>query len=225
MSQSNASILERYFEEVLNQKKIDLVPNYVSKNFTGHGTPYVGMGLMYDQSSGDKIVILSVYPGSPADGKLMVGDVILRAQDGNRTWDTFEKLRMGGLWGQGAVGTPVTVWVRRDGFETEITLQRGLVRGFEYSFDMVERATRQTSEEWPDLKVRLVHLIEAGDMVAYHLEAQGQHAQYRRSAVWSEFGFVRIQNGKITDWWSSEETLAQYKQLGFTILSPEMAMA
>jgi predicted ester cyclase len=225
MSQSNISILQAYFDEVNNQKRLDLIPKYLSEKFKGHGSPYVGMGLMNDDSSGDKIIIREVYPGSPSEGKLMVGDEIVRARDNGRTWNTYNELRQGGFWGQGALGTPVTVWVRRGGSEIEVTLMRGMVKGFEYPYSMVEMGTREFLAEFPDLQTRLVKAIESGDMVAYHVENQGRNVRYGRSAVWSEFGFVRIQDGKITEWWSSEETIPQFRQLGFTILQPEVVKA
>ena len=58
------------------------------------------------------------------------GDEILRVTDDGHTWDTFETLRNGGLWGQGAIGTSLTVWVRRGNVEKEIQIVRGLVQGF-----------------------------------------------------------------------------------------------
>jgi predicted SnoaL-like aldol condensation-catalyzing enzyme len=99
------------------------------------------------------------------------------------------------------------------------------VKGFVYSYHMVETGTRDFFKEFPDLKTRLLNAIESGDMVAYHVENQGQNVRYGRSAVWSEFGFVRIQDGKITEWWSSDDTIPQYRQLGYTILQPEMTKA
>ncbi len=225
MSQNNISILQGYFDEVFNQKRLDLFPKYISEKFTGHGMAYVGMGLMTDDSSGNQLIVKAVAPGSPANGKFMVGDEIIRAQDGDRTWNTYEELRHGGLWGQGVVGTPLTVWVRRNGTETEIGLRRGIVSGFEYTYPMAETGIRQFLEEWPDLKTRLVNAIESDGMVAYHVENQGQNVRYGRSAVWTEFGFVRIQDGKIIDWWNSEDSIPQYKQLGFIILVPQMVKA
>lgn len=225
MSQSNINILQGYFDEVTNQKRLDLISKYISEKFTGHGSPYVGMGLMNDDSSGNKIIIRAVYPGSPAEGKFMVGDEIVRARDGERTLSTYDELRQGGLWGQGALGTPLTVWVRRDGVEKELTVVRGMVKGAEFSYSMLETGMQEFFKEFPDLKTHLVNAIDSGDLVAYHVENQGHNVRYGRSAVWSEFGFVRIQDGKITDWWSSEEPLSHYRQLGFTILQPEMVKA
>ncbi len=225
MEQTNSNILRGYFDEVNNQKRLDLIPKYISEKFTGHGSPYVGMGVMTDDSSGDKIIIKAVYPGSPAEGKLMVGDEILSACDGDRTWQTFDELRMGGTWGQGAIGTTLSVCVLRQNAEIEVEITRGLVKGFEYHFDMVEMGTGEFFKEYPDLKTNLVNLIEAGDMVAYQAEYQGLNTRYGRSAVWDEFGFVRFQDGKITDWWSSDESIPQFRQLGYSIQAPEMVKA
>ncbi len=155
----------------------------------------------------------------------MVGDEIIRAQDGDRIWNTFSELRNGGLWGQGVLGTPLTVWVLRDGAETKISLTRGIVNGFEYNYQMVETGTRQFLAEYPDLKTRLVSAIESDGIVAYQVENQGQNVRYGRSAVWAEFGFVHFQEGKIVDWRSSEESLSEFKQLGFTISAPQMVKA
>jgi hypothetical protein len=221
MTQTNSSILRGYFDEMVNQKHLDLFPKYFSEEFIGHVTPYVGMGMAPDYSSGVKVTIQFVNPGSPAEGKLMVGDEILRVFDGERTWETFDELRQS-TWGQGALGTSLTMWVRREEVEHEITLVRGLVQGFEFPYHLLESGTREYYKEWPDLTARLVNVIEAGDLVAYHAENQGYNARYGRAAVWAEFGFVRIQNGKITDWWSAENTFSQFKQLGYTIEEPAL---
>lgn len=225
MTESNINILRGYFTEVNNEKRIDLIPKYISENFVGHGTPYVGLGMMPDDSSGDKIIIRAIYPGSPAESKLMVGDELLRARDGDRTWNTYDEMRNGGMWGQGALGTPITVWVRRGSVETEVTLKRGMIKGFEYPYKMIEMGTREYFKEYPDLKTSLVNAIESGDLVAYHAENQGLNSRYGRTAVWAEFGFVRFKDGKITDWWSSDETVSQYRQLGYGIMAPEMVKA
>jgi hypothetical protein len=221
MTQTNSSILRSYFVEVVNQKRLDLIPKYFSQDYTGHSTPYVGVGMMADDSSGVKLTIRLVTPGGPAEGKLMVGDEILRVFDGERTYNTFDELRQP-VWGQGALGTPLILWVRRGEEEQEITLVRGLVEAFEYPYDLLELGFREFFKEWPDLNTSLLNVIEAGDLVAYHAENQGQNARYGRAAVWAEFGFVRIQHGRITDWWSAEDTFAQYRQLGYTIHEPAL---
>ncbi len=105
MTQTNSSILRGYFDEVVNQihlqKYLDLETKYFSEKFIGHVPLYVSMGIMTDASSGVKVIIQSVNPGSPAKGKVMVGDEILRVFDGKRTWRTFDELREG-VWSQGA---------------------------------------------------------------------------------------------------------------------------
>jgi hypothetical protein len=224
MTQTNSSILHGYFDEMINQKQLDLIPKYFSEKFIGHGTPYVGMGVSTDDTSGNKVIIEVVNPGSPAEGKLMVGDEIVRARDGERTWQTFEELRQG-LWGLGVIGSSLTVVVRRGKEEKEITIVRGLVQGFEFPYKLVEAGNRELFKVWPDLKARLVNVIEAGDLVAYHVENQGHNVRYGRTAVWAEFGFMRVQGGKITDFWSAEDGVSQLSQLGYTILAPALAKA
>ena len=219
MTQNNIDILRGYFDEVINHKNVELIPKYFSEKFIGHGTPYVGLGVIIDASSGVKVTIQVVKPGSPAQGKLVEGDEILRVSDGERTLQTYDELRQTG-WGQGALGTSLVVWVRRDGVEHEIDLTRGMVQGFKIPYQVLKRGTQEFLDEWPDLQVHFVNFIESGDLIAYHIENQGQNSFYGRSAVWAEFGFVRIQDGKITDWWSVEDILAQFKQLGYTILEP-----
>lgn len=222
MAKTNSSIVRGYFKEVTNQKHLDLIPKYLSEKFIGHGTPYVGMGVMTDDSSGVKITIQVVYPSSPAEGKLMVGDEILRVVDGERTWKTFEELR-DATWGQGVLGSSITVRVRREKAEHEFTIVRGLVKGFEFSYQLLEPGIRAYFKDWPDLKARLVNVVESGDLVAYHAENQGHNVRFGRSAVWAELGIVRIQDGKIIDWWSVEDTFSQFKQLGYTIREPALA--
>jgi hypothetical protein len=165
-----------------------------------------------------------VNPDSPAAGKLMVGDEILRVSDGERTWETSDELRHA-IWGQGALDTKLTLWVRRGGAEHEITIVRGLVKGFEFTYQLLESGTRESFKEWPELAARLVQVMETGDLVAYHAENQGHNARYGRSAVWDEFGFVRIQDGKITNWWSTEDGVSAQKQLDYTIEEPALVKA
>jgi hypothetical protein len=51
-TQTNSAILRGYFDEVVNQRRLDLIPKYHSEKFVGHGTPYVDLGMAMDQSSG-----------------------------------------------------------------------------------------------------------------------------------------------------------------------------
>ncbi len=221
MTQTNSSILRGFFDEVLNQKRLDLLPKYFSQEYIGHGSPYVGVGMAPDFGSEEKVTIQFVLPGSPSEGKLVVGDEILRVSDGERTWETSDELRQSS-WGHGVLGGSLTMWVRREGVEHEITLVRGLIQGYELPYQLVEANLPEYYKDWPDLKARLVKVMESGDLVAYHAETQGYNARYGRSAVWAEFGFVRFQDGKITDWWNAEDTYSQYRQLGYTIEDPPL---
>jgi hypothetical protein len=222
MTQTNSDILRSFIDEVTNQKRLDLMPKYLSKKYIAHGTPYVGMGIMSDDTHKDKIIIKTLYQGSPAEGKLIVGDEILRVFDGERTWKTYEELREG-LWGHGVIGTPVTIWVRRNNVEQEVTVVRGLIKSYEFTYQDVVTIMPEVIKDWPDLTTHLVNVIEAGEIVAYHAENQGHNVRYGRSAAWAEFGMVRIQDGKITDWWAVEDTYTQFKQLGYTIHEPALA--
>jgi predicted SnoaL-like aldol condensation-catalyzing enzyme len=225
MTQTNSSILSGFFDEVINQKHLDLLPKYISEKFIEHGSSYVGIGITFDANNTDKLIIQIVKPGSPADGKLKMGDEILQVTDGERTWRTYQELRYGGLWGQGVLGSSFTICVLRDNAEQEVQLVRGLVKGFEFPYQMFEPNLRTFFKEWPDVKVHLVNLIEAGDLVSYHIECQGNNVRYGRSAIWDEFGFAHVQDGKITDRWISDEPIALFRQLGYSILEPEMAKA
>ena len=219
MCQMNSSALRGFFDEVLNQRNPDLLAKYFSENYAGHVTPYVGVGVAPDFSDEEKVTIQMVVPGGPCDGKLMVGDELLRVSDGDRTWETFDELRDSG-WGHGPLDTAFTVWVRRAGEGHEITLTRGLIQGVDLPYHFVETGMAEFLKNWRDWQTRLVHVIEVGDLVAYHAEHQGYNARFGRSAVWSEFGFVRVQDGKITDWWYNEDLYSQYRQLGYTIEEP-----
>ena len=225
MAQSNSDILRSYFEEVINQKHLDLISKYFSKKFIGHGAPYVGMGIMPDASSGTSVIVKRVNPNSPAANRLMEGDEIIHVRDDGHTWSTYEELRGGGLWGQGVIGTELTVRVRRGNEEKEIPIVRGLVKGFEFTYELHEPGMKEFFKEWHEIKITLINVIEAGDLVAFHAQYEGHNVRYGRSAVWSEFGFVRFMDGQITDWWNSDEELSTLKQLGFTIQEPQLVKA
>jgi hypothetical protein len=225
MSQSNSSFLRGYFEEVVNQKnRLDMYSKYIdekfSKKFSGHVPLYISLGIMCDDSSG-KVIIQAINLGSPAASELKVGDEILHVFDGERLWISFDELREG-KWGQGAFGTTLTVWVRRKNEEHEFSLIRGLIQGFEFPYHLYVPNIIEYFKDWTDLKARLVSVIENGDLIAYHAEFCGYNVLHRRSAIWEEFGFVRFQGGKITDWWCEEDKLSQLIQLGYTIHEPEL---
>lgn len=85
------------------------------------GTSFVGdIGLLYLQCVGETCSVdkrASIRPGSPADGKLFPGDVVL-AVDGLPIASRHGGTRLANL----SPRTPVTLRVRRGGQEKDVTL-------------------------------------------------------------------------------------------------------
>ena len=163
---SNKQIVRDFYTKVVNEKRLDLIEEYVSPSFVAHGFPYVGMGVNSDSTSGDKIVVTAIVPGSPADGKLEVGDEILMAKDDTHTWDSFQALDRS-PWGWGEIGTQVTVRVRRGEETLDIQLTRGLVPSSETPYDLLlENFKHFLTREWPDMEVNIEALVEEDDLVA-----------------------------------------------------------
>jgi predicted ester cyclase len=217
----NSDILRGYFDEIVNQKKLEKLPQYLHEQFISHRSPYVGLGLATDDGSKGKVIISTIHPGSPADGKLQVGDEILQFQDGEHTWNTYAELRSG-MWGQGMIGTTVSIRVKRAGEEHEYQVMRGLVEGFQFSYSFMHDAIPNYFDEWPDIHFHLVHILEAGDMVAYYGENQGRNIRFNRSAIWGECGMVRVQDSRIIEWWSQEDSFSWMRQLGFALQEPNV---
>jgi len=82
---SNIEIIQDTFEQIVNQKKIDLWDQFFSTHYIARGAPYLGMGFSRD-TSGHMHLIDMVVPGSPADGKLQVGDVLIWVEDEHQRW-------------------------------------------------------------------------------------------------------------------------------------------
>jgi hypothetical protein len=85
LMKSNVEIIQDVIEQVVNQKKIDIWDQYFSQDYISRGAPFVGMGFSVD-SSGNKHTINIIAPGSPAEGKLQVGDELLWAEDEHQRW-------------------------------------------------------------------------------------------------------------------------------------------
>jgi hypothetical protein len=49
--------------------------------------------------------------------------------------------------------------------------------------------------------------------------------EYHRSAVWTEAGFVRFDEGRFVMMWSVEDTLSAMRQQGFLLSEPEKIFA
>jgi len=90
MSKTNKEIVQGFFDQVINQKRMELWDDYISKDYVSHAAPYIGMGLSTQTSEG-KMIISSIAPGAPAEGRLQVGDEIIRIEDKTYVWDTFKQ--------------------------------------------------------------------------------------------------------------------------------------
>jgi len=221
MSGNNKQVVQGFFEEVVNARRFDRIDVYLSKDHVSHNSPYVGMGFTSDFSSGVKVVVGAVAPGGPSDGVLMPGDVILRVQDGERTWDTFAQLRKMD-WGPGCIGTSVHLKVQRGVQVLEYDIPRGMIQGFDLEYTALVPLIRWFyEEEFTEFTASVDSLIEENDLVAYRVTNRAVNAQFKRQAVWMECGFCRVKDGKIVEWWSVEDTRSQEKQLGYRSLPPE----
>jgi predicted ester cyclase len=166
-------------------------------------------------------VIKSVAANGPASGKVQVGDVLLRARDANRTWEGYESLRSG-LWGQGKSGTEVTLTLLREGETVDVTMARGRVEGFDSVLaDSLSDWKYYLTEIMPDVHTEINQIIADGDFVAYYATNTGTSNMYNQSAVWTESGFLRLENGKIVETWFVEDQLSQWRQFGFRMSEPE----
>ena len=72
----------------------------------------------------------------------------------------------------------------------------------------------------PDLHMEIDQIMAAGDRVAYFAINSGTSKLYHQSAVWSECTILRLENGKIAEWWGVEDVLSQWRQFGFQFQAP-----
>lgn len=218
MNEKNEEVVLGFIDEVINQKRLDRLNEYFGPDSIYHSGPFVGIGINGDDASGEKVVITDVAPGGPAEGKLQAGDVLLWANDGQKTWDSFQELRTS-LWARGVIGSELTVRVLREGEIVDVALRRGLIPGWELPVQP-ELFQQFLLVDWPDLKENVECILEDGDMVSVYLTNIGTHGQYHQQAVWSEFDLYRVRQGKIADIWGLDDYYSQIKQLGYRIEMP-----
>lgn len=220
MSKSNKQIFQEYIEKVMNPQRFDLIHEYLTEDCVFHTTPYVGMGFMRDVTSGDKILIREIAPNSPAADHLQEGDELVRISDERGVQETYEQLSTS-TRGQGKAGTPITLTIRREGKEFDITLMRDRIEAFDTTLsESLEIWKHFMKNTWPDQKSEIVLLVEEGDHLAYYMLVSGTNADYNQLAIWAESGIVLFKDGKITEWWSVEDELSQIGQLGYQIKEP-----
>jgi predicted SnoaL-like aldol condensation-catalyzing enzyme len=220
MFKTNKEVVLGFIEEVINQKRLDRFDEYFASGSVYHSGSYVGLGINFDDSSGEKLVLVEVAPGGPADGKLRLGDELLSVKDRQRTWEDFDDLKIG-VWARGVVGTPVTLCVRRDGETVDIFLELGLIPGWTLSVHK-ELFQQYLTVDHPDFHQTVDCILEEGDMVMVYLTNRGTHAKYQRQAVWTEFDLYRVRDGKIVETWGLEDSYGYLKQLGYRVETPSV---
>lgn len=221
MEKKLVDIVRESIEQINNAKRFDLIDDYYSEQCVFHTPPYVGLGVFPDDSSGDKLVIKGVAASGPAAGKVQVGDVLVGAWDTNGRYEGFDRLRTG-LWGQGKLGTEVTLSLVRNGEPVEVSLRRGRVEGFDNLMAEVREIWEHSVlEEVPDLHTEINQIFESGDRVAYFATNTATNTTYHQSAVWTECFILRLESGKIVETWGVEDQLSSLRQLGFRLSEPE----
>jgi predicted SnoaL-like aldol condensation-catalyzing enzyme len=225
MSKTNIQLVREYIEEVPNKKHFDRIFEYCSKDCVIHIAPYVGLGLNADDRSGERIILLDIAPTGPAHGKLLPGDELIRVQDDDKIWETFDELKSG-MWGMGVFGTRLTVTVRRDGKLLSIPLVRSRVEGWDLKLhEIVDVWWDDIKKHWPDIRSEIKLIFGQDDLVSCFSIVSGTNLEYQRTAVWSECNIYRIQNGKIIETWGVEDSYSEMKQLGFRISEPVKELA
>jgi hypothetical protein len=218
MSKTNNQTVQEYIE-AMNQKQFDHIFDYCSPDCVSLGGPYVGLGMVFDDSSGKNVLLQKILPKSPAAGHLRAGDELVCVADAEYRWESFQELKSG-LWGFGITGTPVTVTVRRGGKLLDIPLVRGRIEGSEVKLSEMLNSIRSYSLSWPDLKEKINLIFGFDDLVAVLSTLSGTNQKFQRSAVWNSCSIYRLHEGKIIEMMGVEDSFAQFKQLGYQISEP-----
>jgi predicted ester cyclase len=211
---SNVEIIQDVIEQIVNQKKIDKWDQYFSADYISRGAPLIGMGFVRDSSENQHIINM-VIPGSPADGKLQAGDELLWVADDHQRWTTYEEIE------QGIRGRQYTLGVRRGNQTLEYELTKDLLKGFDTHTDQAKSDMRTfMTIEFPDLRAAIKLILADGDMVVCLLEYRGNHANFKREAVWREAWFVRLSEGKIIEGWPVIDESSFFRHLGYQLIPP-----
>jgi len=216
-AKANTEIIHEVLEQVVNQKRIDVWDQYFSENYVARGAPFIGLGFSRD-TSGNKHIIDGIIPGSPAEGKLQVGDELLWVEDEHQRCDTFEDISEGFRCHQ---GNTLKVGIRRGQQTLEIELTRALIQGFDTNNDQAKSEMQHfMTREIPDLTVDIKMTLEDGDTVVCLKEYRGTHAEFKREAIWREIWIARLSDGKIVESWPLPDIDAYCRQLGYQVIPP-----
>jgi len=220
MSQANIKIVEEYIEQVINQRRLERLSDFCSEDCVSHAPPYVGLGVDFDDTSEEHLILQQIAPNGPADGHLQIGDELIRVKNGDRTWETFDELRKG-LWARGLVDTEICVTVRRHGNLLSIPLSLRQVDQFDRKMtDIFKTLVPYMQKYWPDLKMEIREIFGNGEMVACYVVNHGTNTEYNRSAIWDEMDMYKLKDGKIIEIWSVENNLEELHQLGYQVTEP-----
>ncbi len=220
MENPNVEVVEGFIEQIFNQRQPERLSEFCEADAVSHAPAYVGLGVYFDDTSGEKLILTQIAPGSPADGHLQIGDELIRVRNEEQTWETFESLRKG-FWTRGLVGSEVALTVRRHGNLLTIPLQLRKIDQFDIKLaDSIRTMMPYLNQFWPDLKIEIQQIFGADDMVSCYAIDHGTSLEYHRSAVWSEMDLFRLRDGRIIELWSVENALDELTQLGFQITEP-----
>jgi len=214
---ANVEIIHEVLEQVVNQHRIDAWDKFFSPDYIARGAPFVGLGFSRN-TSGDKHTIDAVIPGSPAEGKLHVGDVLLWVEDAHERWTTDEDISQGLECYR---GRKLRAGVRRGEETFEVELTRDKIPGFDTDNAQAKSEMQHfMTKEIPDLSVEVKLTLADGDMVVCLMEYRGTHARYDREALWREIWIARLSEGKIVESWPLPDVDAYCRQLGFQVTPP-----
>ncbi len=116
----------------------------------------------------------------------------------------------------------MTLTLMRRGETIEAKIKRGRIDGFNLSIATLHDVWRHfLLEEMPDLKSEIIQIMA---LVTWSLTMPantGTSTIYNQSAVWTECNILRIKDGQIVEWWGVEDTLSEWRQMGFQIREPQ----
>lgn len=222
MSKSYKEIVLGYLKAD-DEKQVHQMGEFFSEDYVVHVSPYVGLGFTIDDSEEDKLKVKGLAKSSPAEKNLKFGDEIVGMADELHSTQSVEELRKGMEgWGQGEIGTPITVTVIRDGTKLDLELTRAKIEGLDLHYAEFKDAWEHNLLTAVDnQKTELLHYFENGDMVMYFARTSGTVNEFGRSAIWEYAVVARIKDGKFVESWSVGPGLGYYTQLGFKIEPPK----
>lgn len=218
MSEKNLRVV-RDFIEAGNEGKIEKIRTLCSGDCIYKGMPYVGCGFNVDDSDGKRVLVTATIPGAPSEGKLLAGDEILSVREGGRIHEGFTDLHMS-PWGPGIPGHPVEFRIKRGGRETEVTVTRGRIPAYEVPIGGILDSMEIFFRGWPDHREEVELIVDGGDYVMVHSMMSGTCAELGRGAFWATSSLYRIRDGKIVELRGVDDSLSQYRQLGYAIVKP-----